>query len=148
MNRIFDKTSSIIFLAIGIFFILESDNIANSAYGSEVGPNVFPMGLGIILVLLSLRLLYESFRFPEENKKTTYQYKKFAIIFAAAILYVVLFEVIGYVLSTFLFLLVSFQAMERGKWIPSIITALGFSGIVYYLYVYVLQGTLPGFPIG
>ncbi len=62
MSQTFDKISSIVFFIIGILFVVQATQISDSAYGSTVGPKTFPLGLGIILVLLSLRLLYETWR--------------------------------------------------------------------------------------
>lgn len=148
MSKTFDRYASIAFLLIGLLFVIESSKIANSAYGSTVGPKIFPLGLGIILMLLSLRLLYETFKYKSEETSTEkLQYKKFLIIFVSALLYAFLLEKIGYVIATFTFLLISFQTMERGKIIPSVIIATVFSGGVYYFFVEILGGSLPGFPL-
>jgi hypothetical protein len=59
VNKVFDKYTSIAFFLIGIAFVWESQKISESSYGSNVGPDIFPMGLGIVLILLSIRLFYE-----------------------------------------------------------------------------------------
>ena len=63
MNKKFDRFTGVAFLLIGIMFLIESQKISNSAYGSSVGPKIFPMWLGIILIALSIRLLYETFKY-------------------------------------------------------------------------------------
>lgn len=147
MSKTFDRYASIAFLLIGLLFVIESSKIASSAYGSSVGPKIFPLGLGIILILLSMRLLYETFKYKSEAATTEkLQYKKFFIILGSAALYAFLLEKIGYVISTFLFLLITFQTMERGKIVPTIIIATVFSVGVYYLFAVFLGGSLPGFP--
>ena len=83
----------------------------------------------------------------KKAKEGKLDYKRFLVIFIAAILYVALLETLGYVITTFLFLVISFQVMERGGWLKTIIIAAVFSFGVYYLFVEVLQGSLPGFPI-
>ena len=148
MSKTFDRYSSVAFLLIGLLFVIESQRISDSAYGSTVGPKIFPMWLGVILILLSLRLLYETFKY----KKTTasgskLQYKKFIIIIVSAVLYAFLLEKVGYVISTFLFLLITFQTMERGRLLPSFIIAAVFSFGIYYLFSKLLGGSLPGFPV-
>ena len=147
MNKKFDRTAGIAFLLIGILFVVESQRISESAYGSAVGPKVFPMWLGIILILLSARLIYETFKYKsEQTGKEQLQYKKFLVIFVSALLYAFLLEIIGYVLSTFLFLLVAFQTMERGKIIYSLAISVLFSVGIYYLFSELLGGSLPGLP--
>ena len=148
MNKKFDTVAGIAFLLVGILFFIESQKISDSAYGSSVGPKIFPMGLGLILIALSIRLLYETFKIKTEGTvKESLQYKKFIIIFVSAIAYAFLLEKIGYVVSTFLFLLIAFQTVERGKIIYSIIISTIFSVGVYIMFSELLGGSLPGFPL-
>ncbi|SES37016.1 tripartite tricarboxylate transporter TctB family protein [Psychrobacillus sp. OK032] len=148
MNKKFDRFAGVAFLLIGILFLIESQKISDSAYGSSVGPKIFPMWLGIVLMALSIRLIYETFKYKtEESKKEKLQYKKFFIIFGSAVLYAFFLEKIGYAVSTFLFLLIAFQTMERGKVVYSVIISAAFSFGVYYLFSEVLGGSLPGFPL-
>lgn len=159
MSIRFDRWAAIVFLLLGTGFVVESRNISKTAFGSSVGPDLFPLGLGILLILFSARLLYETFRSPQYKQaaaasKTSEaqeasakpDYKRFLLIYGAAVVYAFFIEDIGYVIGTFLFLLFSFQVMERGKWIRSIIISLLFAFIIYYVFVKILFGTLPGFP--
>lgn len=148
MNKTADRIAAVAFLAIGAVFMVESLRLSKSAYGSVVGPNVFPFLLGLILVLLSVKLLFETRRYAEAaDEKPPRQYKKFLIILVAAILYAALMETIGYVIMTFLFLVVGFQTMAKGTLWKSVVVAAGFSLGVYGLYVKLLQGTLPSWPV-
>ncbi|MEG0261265.1 MAG: tripartite tricarboxylate transporter TctB family protein [Lysinibacillus sp.] len=156
MNQTFDKIASVVLFIIGILFILQATQISDSAYGSSVGPKTFPLGLGIILVLLSIRLFFEIWRNavkarvspgPEaESKSSSLELKKFLIIFVSAIAYVFFLEIVGYVLTTFIFLLIGFQTMERGKIVNSVIISAVFSFGIYYLFSVLLGGSLPSFP--
>lgn len=147
MNKTFDRYASLAFLAIGAVFVAGSFSISSSAYGSSVGPNIFPLGLGSLLILLSIRLFIEALRYPDaEKKKESLDYKRFAIILVATILYGLTLELIGYVLGTFLFLVIGFQTMQRGGLGKSILISGIFSVGMYYVFVKLLDGTLPGFP--
>lgn len=148
MNKTFDRYAGIIFLLVGAGFIFESRKISTSAYGSNIGPDIFPIGLGIVLILLSIRLIFETTKYSGKAEKGGKpDYKRFLLILGAALLYVLLLEPIGYIITTFLFLLFAFQVMERGGWFKTILIAAVFSIGVYYLFVKVLQGSLPGLPI-
>ncbi|PFH89095.1 tripartite tricarboxylate transporter TctB family protein [Bacillus sp. AFS088145] len=144
MNKKFDRLAAIIFLITGITFIIESRSIAATAYGSVVGPNVFPFILGCALSILSCRLFYETFSYKGKEKEAVqYNYKQFFIILVSAILYAILLEKIGFIISSFLFLIVAIQTMERGNWLKSLSISLGYSLIIYFIFVDVLKGTLP-----
>jgi putative tricarboxylic transport membrane protein len=148
MNIKFDRIAAVLFLTVGVLFMIGSKHISSSSYGSVVGPDIFPFFLGLLLVLLSIRLFYETFGGQgQEKNKEKLQYKPFLIIFLSTLIYILSLETIGYVITTFIFLFVCFQTMERSKWVSSMLISACFSGIVYYLFVNVLKGTLPGWPI-
>jgi putative tricarboxylic transport membrane protein len=144
LSKTFDRYAGILFLAVAAFFIIESQKISSAAYGSTVGPNVFPTGLGIILGLLSIRLIYETFRYQkEEQQKESLDYKRFIIILVAAFLYCFFLEDVGYTVTTFLFLFISFQTLKRGKVWSSLIISASFSIGVFYLFDSFLKVNLP-----
>ncbi|MFM9278635.1 tripartite tricarboxylate transporter TctB family protein [Paenibacillus jiagnxiensis] len=148
MNKTFDRYASIVFLLLGIGFMWQSTQISASAYGSTVGPNIFPFCLGGLLILLSIRLFYEVLVSKGgDYKAAKLDYKRFLLIFVSAVLYALLFETLGYILTTFLFLLFCFQVLERGKWLKSVLIAALFAVGVYVLFVVILEGSMPGFPV-
>jgi putative tricarboxylic transport membrane protein len=146
LNKTFDRYASILFFLLGVGFMWQSTTISTSAYGSNVGPNIFPIGLGLLLILLSIRLFFEAVKSKDSKVGEKLDYKKFLMIFVAALLYVYFFEDIGYIMGTFLFLLFSFQVMEKGKLLKDIFISGLFSVGVYVLFVVILEGSMPGFP--
>jgi putative tricarboxylic transport membrane protein len=148
MSRKFDLYASIVFFLIGLGFVWESQKISQSVFGSNVGSNIFPAGLGAVLMLLSIKLLFEAMRMQkEEPADRRPDYLRVLLIIGAATVYGFYLEIIGYVIGTFMFLLFAFQVIERGKWLASILVSAGFTGVVYYAFVHLLQGTLPGWPV-
>jgi putative tricarboxylic transport membrane protein len=144
----FDRYASIFFALIGFTFLIESRKIADSAYGSDVGPNVFPFLLGLILILLSVKLFFETLNSDKKRKKPEkLEIKRFLIIFAMSVFYAAFLETLGYIISTFLFLFISFQAMEKGSLIKNATISALFSICVYFLFVELLKGSLPGLPV-
>ncbi|TLS50312.1 tripartite tricarboxylate transporter TctB family protein [Paenibacillus antri] len=149
MSKTFSRIVSIALFVLGAAFLMESGRISESAYGSNVGPNLFPMGLGILLMLLCVRLFYETFRYPKEEGEPSVKldYKRFLMILGAALLYAMLLQPLGYLITTFAFLTFSFQVMEKGKLWKSLAIAAAFAFGVYFLFVGVLEGSLPGLPV-
>ncbi|HZG86121.1 tripartite tricarboxylate transporter TctB family protein [Paenibacillus sp.] len=152
MNHTFSRIAGAALFVLGAAFVYESRGISESAYGSSVGPNLFPTGLGIVLMLLCARLIYETFREPKQAKTSggdapPPDYKRFSLVLGSALLYAVLLQPIGYLITTFLFLTFCFQVMEKGKLWMSVLISGAFTLGVYYLFVEVLQGSLPGLPV-
>lgn len=147
MNKTFDRYFSLFLVVLCAVFIYESTKILGGSFGSTIGPGMLPLVLAIILAILSVINIYQTFKIKyPDRKKEKVEYKRFFIIITAATLYCLLLEPIGYVISTFLFLLLSFQVMERGKIIYSLLISGGISYFVYFMYVDIMKGTLPGFP--
>jgi putative tricarboxylic transport membrane protein len=147
INRRFDIISGGVFLVIGAFFVTASRGISKSSYGSNVGPAVFPTLLGGFLILLSLMVIATAMKTKQTAAKEGAKgYGRLALLILAMLVYIALFEPLGYVISTFVFLVFLFQLVERKNLVRSILISAGFSAFVYIGYVVLLQGNLPAFP--
>jgi len=142
----FDRYASVVFAAIGIAVFMYIQNIEIATAGSTIGPKELPAFLSVVLIILSLANLYTAIKSKKPAKQEKLEYKKFFIIFVALVLYAILIEPLGYVISTFLFLLVGFQTMEKGEYLKSALIAAAFAGGIYYLYVEIALGVLPPLP--
>ena len=143
----FDRYASIVFLAIGVSLILYAPTLSTSTTGGSIGPKEMPLFLAVALVIMSLINLVMSLRSKKPGKQSEgLEYRKFLVMLGLLLLYVLLLEPLGYVISTFLFLMAAFQTMQKGQYLKSAIIAAAFSGGVYVLYVKVALGVLPGFP--
>jgi putative tricarboxylic transport membrane protein len=148
LNKTFDRSLSLVIIAVCSVFIFESTKMLKGSFGSTIGPGLLPMILAIVLVILSLINFYQTFRVKNSGETSEkLQYKRFLILLGTSILYCLLLEPIGYVISTFLFLTLAFQVMEKGKIIYSLIFSAVISIGVYFVYVDVMKGTLPGLPV-
>jgi putative tricarboxylic transport membrane protein len=143
----FDRYASIIFVALGISLFFYSQTLTTSSTGVSIGPKELPLFLAVALIVLGIINLLTALRSPRSGKKKEeLEYKKFLVILGALIVYVLLLEPLGYIISTFLFLFAGFQTMERGEYWKSGLFAAAFSGGIYFIYVHVALGVLPGFP--
>lgn len=142
----FDRYASVVFAALGIAIYMYIQSIETSTAGSAIGPKELPALLAVILVILSLVNLFQAVKNKKAAKEEKLEYKKFFITAGSLLLYALLLEPLGYVISTFLFLFIGFQNMEKGDYLKSALAAAAFSGSVYYLYVEIAQGSLPPLP--
>lgn len=133
-------------MALGIAVYLYSQTLTLSNVGIAIGPKALPSFLAVILIILSAANLFVAIRSKAPAKKENLEYKKFLIIFVSLVLYALLIEPLGYVISTFLFLFVGFQTMEKGRYLTSALIAAAYAGGIYYLYVEVALGVLPPLP--
>lgn len=146
-KSMFDRYASIVFIALGVSLFFYSQTLTTSSTGISIGPKELPLFLSVVLTILSVINLISAIRSkPTEKKGKGTDYRQFLIILGLLALYVLLLEPLGYVISTFLFLMAGFQAMEKGAYWKSALIAAAFSGGIYYIYVEVALGVLPGLP--
>jgi putative tricarboxylic transport membrane protein len=144
----FDRYASIVFIALGVSLFLYAQTLTATSTGSSIGPKELPMFLAVALVITGAINFITAARSPASaTKPRPLEYRKFLMLLGALLLYVLLLEPLGYVVSTFLFLMVGFQTIEKGGYIKSALIAAAFAGGVYYLYVHVALGVLPEFPL-
>ena len=96
---------------------------------------------------MSIRLIYDTFRKQQTKSIKKIWIIKDLVLFSFQLSFMRYFlEDIGFVISTFLFLMIGFQTMQKGRVWVSLLISAAFSYGVYTLYVNGLDGSLPGFP--
>jgi putative tricarboxylic transport membrane protein len=120
------------------------------------GPGFFPLLLGVLLALLGVLLLVKSW--IERRKAVGHEKgpsgegaglagfwanKKPFSVLAGLIIYSAILERLGFLLSTFLFLILLLRSVARQKWTLSIITALSISLLSYLIFEVWLKAQLP-----
>jgi putative tricarboxylic transport membrane protein len=142
----YDRIAAIFFFAVGAFFALYACTIEIGAW-NEPGPGFLPLWAGITLSLMSSALLTKSFRragpvrssfFPEAAS-----WKRVLATFSALTAYNVVFDFLGFTLTTFLFIGFLVKFIFPQTWLRSFIVALSSAVIARLLFVNFLQTQLP-----
>lgn len=111
----------------------------------RMGPGYFPrwlggilIGLGVILILRSLRLQSERISFPS--------FRPLLIVLGGVLLFGLTVTKLGLVLATVLLVLVSSVASHEYRWKESVIAAVLLAAFVVAAFKYGLQIQLPTWP--
>jgi putative tricarboxylic transport membrane protein len=140
-------------------FTIEPDPTTTSV----IGPQVAPIVIGAASVVCALALLVQALRRPQpadEQQRTEREAeaddevvsasgptglnkRQVVVSFAIFAAYIVAFIPLGYLLSTFLFLVAMTTYVDRQKLLRNCIFAAVFSPAVYALFTYGLQVRLP-----
>jgi len=124
-----------------------------------VGPGVFPSILSSIILICSILwcidsvVAYLKYRkstdareVPDSNKRLfhlTKEGRRLAIIIILTVLYImVLMPLVGFVISTFIFLFVTVM-LFYGKWPAALIVSILLSLVMYVLFQFVLHLPMP-----
>lgn len=150
----FDRIFNLILVALGVALYWHSGTMTTELTSGNIGPEVLPRVLAVALILTAgLNLATVLRTQPAQRKKAGSEdaaargaYTQFLVLVALLVAYTLLLEPLGYVISTFLFLLAAIQTMQRGQLIKSALISAAFAGGVYLLYVKVALGSLPPLP--
>lgn len=143
--------TSIITIAVGLTYMIMALNFPNATVGRPLEPKIFPVILGIAMTILGFALLIDELIKNSKSKdKETIKLsfgnngKKIAITVINAIAYALLFNILGYVLSTIIFLEVELLIFGGLKsWKISTIVSVIFSIIAFLIFNTLLGLYLP-----
>jgi len=117
------------------------------------GPGFFPLALGVILAILGTFLLLkpsverrktgERQQAPEPAEPILWMNKRAFSVLVSLVVYSALFERLGFLFSTFLFLVLLFRGISSQKWATSLIAAAGVSLLSYLIFDTWLMAQLP-----
>ena len=141
---------AIVAVAIAAVYGFGIMQIPPMMFSNAPGPSAFPTLLMILLLGIAALLLLEGVRAADwQRSKLSFgrflqeDGLTFAISASAILLYFLLFEPLGFLLSTLIFLLGSMLILFRGaQWIP-VLVAFGFCGLSFYIFVDLFGTQLP-----
>lgn len=151
-----DAVTGGVVLAFAVFYLISTFAIPPSSFtNAAVGPRAMPIVIGVGLILAALALIARGLRGSVEEGDGVLQEEtppqspvRFAVIVGLLLAYILLFLPLGYVLSTFLFILSMTMYLDRGHPVRNVIYALVFSLVVYFVFTELLGVTLPHGPLG
>ena len=139
--------SVIFWLAVGLLLSLWSLSYSIGTL-TQPGPGFYPLGLGILLIFLSLVLLGQGIRSSQGTKKVlpfsiSGGWKRVAYAVLILLLLTFLFETIGYLITFFLLIMLLMAGAGSQSWKRILLVAF-FSALgVYLVFVLLLQQPLP-----
>jgi putative tricarboxylic transport membrane protein len=141
-----DRKISVVLFIVALIYLLLSYQLPAFPY-TIVDADVLPKGLGFLLLLLSLILFFQNRPETKEQKqKRTLQKQDVVIllsILGTVLVYIFLLEIVGFVINTILFLIVTTRVLGYMKWRTNIIVSVLFTLILYFSFNYLLQIYLP-----
>ncbi|MFZ5969641.1 MAG: tripartite tricarboxylate transporter TctB family protein [Bacillota bacterium] len=140
-------------LAVGIVYSIQSYNLPRATIGNPWAPVIFPLGLGVTMTVFGLILLLQSVKNGDfknsqnKEKGLTYTGKLIAFTCTVSIIYAMIFEKAGFVISTILFLgSILFAVNGKDQWKVNTLVAVSFSLGIYIVFSKLLGIILPPLP--
>lgn len=150
-----DLVSGLFWLAIAIFAAVQGVALKLGSL-QRPGPGFFPFWGGVLLALLALILLVKSFQVggserrigrPKGATPPTGDPRRLLVVAGALLGYIGLLETLGFVIVTFVFLLLLLR-LERRGWVFSAVAAVAGASSSYALFQLWLRTQLPRGPFG
>lgn len=136
-------------LIVAVYFYATAQ-IPSLEIGDPLGPKAFPRLLGIALLFAAGLLFVEILRArnaesANDEHRPREDGRHYFVVGAVVIwtaVYMAVFEWLGYVIATTVYLLALMAYFHKGKWLANVLTAVLFCVISYVLFTKVLGVTL------
>ena len=140
--------SSLLLILFGALFCRSSLHIGIGSIGAP-GPGLIPFGTGGLLILFSLGTIVEVIvtkRAEAGNSAVLFSGRRWGVILAvlaSLFAYALVLNFLGFLLATFLVLIILFKIPERQSWKGAVGMAALTTACTYALFAYALQSSLP-----
>jgi hypothetical protein len=151
MNR-YDRISSLILALVSLMIVIGSLSYPFGSW-AKPGPAFLPLGCGAIMFFLSLNTFFQSIRREKkiggaihENRDSPFLTSRWPkLVWAIGILffYYLFLEILGFVLTTFIFMVLLLKAVESTRWRTVLLEAFLATFVSYALFELWLKVQLP-----
>ncbi len=140
----------VLLIVISIIFLIAAFNLPKANLGNPNGPLYFPIGLSFFLLIFSVLYLFQELKTLHNDHSKINQLlhgrtpKLIGITVLLGIGYALIFEKIGFLISTILFLgALLFVINGIKKWKVNVIVAVVFAFLTWYGFSQLLGVSLP-----
>jgi putative tricarboxylic transport membrane protein len=141
-----DIFSSLFLILLGGVFCVASLNLGIGKINAP-GPGLIPLGTGALLILFSIGTILEAhFGSKVENETQLFKGKRWTLVvwvLLCLFAYVLVLDILGFILATFLILTVLFKISEKQSWKIALFASAMTTGFSYLLFDYMLQCSFP-----
>ncbi len=138
-----DRVIFVCTLIVAAVYFYATTLIPSLEIGDPLGPKAFPRLLGICLLIGAGLLFIEMWRdrkanVPRPAEGELAPWRHAGMIVAVTVwtgIYYALFEKLGYIIATALYLLALMAWFNRGKWTANVLTSVLFAGMSYWMFV-------------
>lgn len=154
-DRVADRITFVCMLILAGVYFYATEKLPSLEIGDPLGPKAFPRLLGIGLVITAVVLLFEILRArktapaaPKAEPADRVSYMVVGGVTIWTFLYFLVFEPLGYVVATTIYLLALTAYFNRGRWVANVLTSVLFCVGSYLMFVKALgvnlaRGILP-----
>ena len=139
-----DRVTGYVLLVIGLVTAWSSIHLSMGKW-RHPGPGFFPFGLAIALVLLSLVLIFRH-RKKDSSPIPFWPWQTWLrplLGVAILIFYALIVDFLGFIPTTFIFLIIWMWVIERLRWRTILSISIGTTVVLYFIFSFFLEVPLP-----
>lgn len=138
--------SGVMFIVIGLAFAWKSTEYSMGT-AARMGPGYFPFWLGIIMAILGALILLSSLSSKAAKTEVArFDFKIMAIITASVVVFALLLQPAGLILSMLILVIISATASHEFTWKVTIANAIFLAVLCYLAFVVGLKLVFPIWP--
>jgi len=138
-----DRVIFVCTIIIAAVYLYATTKIPSLEIGDPLGPKAFPRLLGIALLLAAGMLGLEMWRARKNDpaksaEKNPFDLGVLKVLGCVAVwtaCYYMVFDKLGFIIATSIFLFPLMAWFHRGKWVTNVLSAVVFSCVIYWLFV-------------
>ena len=143
----YNRISALFFIGVGMFFSLYGRTVEIGDW-SEPGPGFMPFWSGIVLIVMAVFLLLGSFKRKEWQVMPPFfrladSWKRVLMAFFAMVAYLLLFELLGFTIVTFIFIAFLLKTIFPQNWKRTLIAAAVTAILARLIFINFLETQLP-----
>lgn len=136
-TNVVDAVVAAILLVVGIVVIFESRRLGSGWTTDGPGAGYFPFYIGLIIVISSLGILYQSLL--SSNKKTEVfvdreQLRRVWSVLIPAVLYVAAISVLGIYVASAIYIALFMIVLGKYSWIKAVLAALAINTLFFLMF--------------
>jgi putative tricarboxylic transport membrane protein len=144
-----NMTAGIFSVVLGLGYLVAAFRIPVFDTGDEIGPRAFPFMIAAVVICCGLALILKELK-SRNRKPFSWGFisergiwLQILITIAAGIIYGLVLDWLGYVIATFLFMIVVASIINIGKHLQNLIIAAAFSIVTFVAFAVILKLSLP-----
>lgn len=144
-----DTITGVVSIALGIAYLVGTFKIPVMEAADEVGPRSFPFLIAATVILCGVWLLVKEFR-NKERQSFSFDFiteraiwLRIVLCMAGGIVYGLILDGLGYLLSTVLFMFFVCELINVGRHRQNLVIALSFSVFTFVAFALVLKLSMP-----
>jgi putative tricarboxylic transport membrane protein len=137
-----EKMISLLFLIGSLTYLYWAQEFTFGTLGSPKS-GFLPNLAGFTAFLLSLLLIFRQFRLKKTKNKEAVDWTKFLFILIGLVFYLMILNIVGYFVATFIFLFYLFKAADTSGWGFPLVVSFCSSAAFHLLFTYYLKVALP-----